>query len=73
MDDTGRLRRTIRRCTAVLVATCAAVGVSLQSPEEANYLLILAIVSMVYLAVEFIEVSPPAENPGSSSSTDGEE
>jgi len=45
----------------------------LQSPAEANYVLVLAIVSMVYLAVEFIEVSPLAENPGSSSSTDGEE
>jgi len=68
MDDTGRLRQTIRRCTAVLQRLP-----TLQSPAEANYVLVLAIVSMVYLAVEFIEVSPLAENPGSSSSTDGEE
>ncbi|EMA21386.1 hypothetical protein [Haloarcula amylolytica] len=72
MDDTALLRQTIRRCTAVLVATLSTLGVSLQSPEEASYLLMLAIVSMVYLAVEFIKVSPPAENPGNPSSTDGE-
>jgi hypothetical protein len=73
MDDTALLRRTIRRCTAVLVATLATVGVSLQSPEEASYLLMLAIVSVVYLAVEFIKVNPPAENPENSSSAADEE
>ncbi|WP_137682387.1 hypothetical protein [Haloarcula mannanilytica] len=72
MDDTALLRQTIRRCTAVLVATIATVGVSLQSPSEASYLLILAIVSMVYLVVEFIKVNPPAENPENSSSTTDE-
>ncbi|KAA9399981.1 hypothetical protein Har1130_09735 [Haloarcula sp. CBA1130] len=70
MDDTALLRQTIRRCTAVLVSTLAAVGVSLQSPEEASYLLILAIISIVYLAVEFITVNAPAENSRSSSSTE---
>jgi len=33
----------------------------------------LAIVSVVYLAVEFIKVNPPAENPENSSSTADEE
>ncbi|WP_336357845.1 hypothetical protein [Haloarcula sp. CGMCC 1.6347] len=72
MDDTALLRQTIRRCTAVLVATLATLGVSLQSSSEAGFLLILAVISVVYLVVEFIKVSPPAENPGSPSSTDGE-
>jgi hypothetical protein len=69
MDDTALLRRTIRRCTAVLVATLATVGVSLQNSSEAGFLLILTIVSVVYLVVEFIKVNPPAENSGGSSST----
>jgi hypothetical protein len=69
MDDTALLRQTIRRCTAVLVATIATVGVSLQGSAEAGYLLILAVVSMVYLVVDFIKVNPPAESPESSSST----
>ena len=73
MDDTALLRQTIRRCTAVLVATLAAVGVSLQSASEASFLLILATVSIVYLAVEFIKVSPPAESLDGSSSTEDEE
>ncbi|KOX92257.1 hypothetical protein AMS69_12830 [Haloarcula rubripromontorii] len=72
MDDTALLRQTIRRCTAVLVATLAAVGVSLQSPSEASYLLILATVSVMYLAAEFIKVNPTAENAGTSSSTEEE-
>ncbi|EMA23527.1 MULTISPECIES: hypothetical protein [Haloarcula] len=72
MDDTALLRQTIRRCTAVLVATLATVGVSLQSPSEASFLLILATASVVYLAVGFIKVKPPAENPESSASTEDE-
>ncbi|MDQ2071683.1 hypothetical protein ACODNH_15525 [Haloarcula sp. NS06] len=72
MDDTALLRQTIRRCTAVLVATLATVGVSLQGSWDAGFLLILIIVSVVYLVVEFIKVNPPAENPESSSSTEDE-
>ncbi|AAV45344.1 hypothetical protein G9463_20425 [Haloarcula sp. JP-Z28] len=73
MDDTALLRQTIRRCTAVLVATLATVGVSLQRSSGAGFLLILAVISVVYLAVEFIKVSPPAESLGGSSSTEDEE
>ncbi|EMA07573.1 hypothetical protein SAMN05443574_106233 [Haloarcula vallismortis] len=72
MDDTALLCRTIRRCTAILVATLAAVGVSLQSPGEASYLLILAIIAVVYLVAEFIRVTPTAENTDRSPSTEDE-
>jgi hypothetical protein len=72
VDDTALLRQTIRRCTAVLVATLATVGVSLQRSSEVGLLLILAIVSVVYLVVGFIKVNPPAESHRSSSSTEDE-
>ncbi|WP_420182563.1 hypothetical protein ACNO8S_04705 [Haloarcula sp. KBTZ06] len=73
MDDTALLRQTIRRCTAVLVATLSTLGVSLQSSSEAGFLLILAVISVVYLVVEFIKVNPPAESLDGPSSTEDEE
>ncbi|EMA13076.1 MULTISPECIES: hypothetical protein [Haloarcula] len=72
MDDTALLRQTIRRCTAVLVATLATVGVSLQRSSGAGFLLILATGSVVYLVVGFIKVNPPTENASRSSSTEDE-
>jgi hypothetical protein len=61
VDDVARLRRTVRRCTAALVATIATLGVSLQSPAEASALLVLALVSTVYLVAEFVRVDASAE------------
>jgi hypothetical protein len=61
VDDIALLRRTVRRCTAVLVATVATLGVSLQHPSEAGVLVVIVLVSAVYLITEFIRVNPSSE------------
>ena len=61
MDDIALLRRTVRRCTAAVVATIALLGVSLQSPGDSGFLVLLALVSTVYLVAEFVRVDPAAE------------
>jgi len=68
MDDVALLRQTIRRCTALLVATLAITGVSLQRASEASLLVLIAVGAIVYLANEFFPVVVSAHN-----SNDGSE
>jgi hypothetical protein len=63
VDDIALLRQTIRRCTAVLVATLAITGVSLQRPSDAGFLLVIAVGSVLYFVTEFFQLSSVAENP----------
>lgn len=49
MDDTALLRQTIRRCTAVLVATLAITRLSLQWAAGADLLLLIVVAAIFYL------------------------
>ena len=64
MDDAALLRQTIRRCTAILVATITITGVSLQRASEAGLLLIIATGTIVYLFNEFFIVAPTVDDSG---------
>jgi hypothetical protein len=62
MDDVALLRQTIRRCTAILVATLATTGISLQRASEAGLLVIVAVGAFLYLVTEFFQVVPTADD-----------
>jgi hypothetical protein len=56
MNDSVRLRRTIRRCTAVLVTAIGFTGLAVVRGGGAGESLALLLVlgSLLYLAVEFV-------------------
>lgn len=60
MDDSARLRRTIRRCTAVLVTAVGLTGLAVVRGSGAGESLVLLLVlgSMLYLAAEFVGHTP---------------
>jgi hypothetical protein len=60
MDDSARLRRTIRRCTAVLVTAVGFTGLAIVRGRGAGESLALLLVfgSLLYLAVEFVRNTP---------------
>jgi hypothetical protein len=62
MNDIALLRQTIRRCTAILVATLATTGISLQQASEADLLVIVAVGAFLYLVTEFFQVVPTADD-----------
>ncbi|MFD1586597.1 hypothetical protein ACFR9U_06355 [Halorientalis brevis] len=77
MDDDALLRQTIRRCTAVLVATIGITGWTLMGERQAGPPLLLAFGAIVYLAAQYMDLTPtqagtdkdssksaPAENSG---------
>ena len=67
MEDDGHLRRTIRRCTAILVLTIAITGISFQRPSDAGNLILIAMGAVTYLFFEFVEInSTSAQSNGSS-------
>ncbi len=68
MDDIALLRQTIRRCTAVLVATFAITGMSLQHPSEGGLLPMIVVGSILYLVYEFFQAFPAAKRPDDDSS-----
>ena len=62
MDDAALLRQTVRRCTAILVATITITGVSLQRASEAVLLIVIATGTIVYLVNEFFIVTPTVDD-----------
>ncbi len=68
MDDIALLRQTIRRCTAVLVATFAITGMSLQHSSEGGLLPMIVVGSILYLVSESLKVYPTAKRPDDDSS-----
>lgn len=62
MDDIALLRRTIHRCTAVVVVTFATTGISLQRASEASLLVLITVGAVVYLVNEFFELLPPVDS-----------
>jgi p-aminobenzoyl-glutamate transporter AbgT len=58
MEDVALLRRTIRRCTAILVLTLAITGISLQQASEAGSLILVAMGAFIYLVFEVVEINP---------------
>mgnify|MGYP006289990269 CR=1 FL=1 len=58
MENVALLRRTIRRCTAILVLTVAITGISLQQPSEAGILILIAMGAVIYLLFEVVEINP---------------
>ncbi|SEH67454.1 hypothetical protein SAMN05192561_12820 [Halopenitus malekzadehii] len=62
MDDAALLRQTIRRCTAILVATITITGVSLQRASEAGLLILIATGTIVYLVNEFFIEAPTVDD-----------
>lgn len=60
MDDTARLRQTVRRCTAALVAAIAVTGLALGTSKGAGELTLLLLVagSGLYLVVAFVRPTP---------------
>lgn len=68
MDDAAHLRRTIRRCTALLVATIGFTGWTLQPSEEISLPFLLATGAILYLVYEFFLVIPDYEDTDDSSS-----
>ncbi|SDZ96873.1 hypothetical protein SAMN04488065_1476 [Haloplanus vescus] len=73
MDDAALLRQTIRRCTAVLVATIAYTGLVLQSTGTGEMLLLILTAALLYLGSEYVSLVPKedtAEPPAESSPAD---
>ena len=62
MDDTALLRETIQRCTAILVASISITGITLQRDVESGILIFIAIGSILYLAIEFLTMTPTIED-----------
>jgi hypothetical protein len=60
MNDSARLRRTIRRCTAALIAAIGLTGFGLLRGRGAGEitLLLLILGSLLYFAVEFVRHTP---------------
>jgi len=56
MDDTALLRRTLRRCTAVLVIALALVTASLDNRTTAVLAVAVAFGALLYLAGSFVFV-----------------
>jgi hypothetical protein len=71
MDDPALLRQTIRRCTAVLVATIALTGLILKPTDAGGLLLLVVLGALLYLGNEYITIilrnentdGSPAESP----------
>ena len=63
MEDVALLRRTIRRCTAILVLTLAITGISLQQASEARSLILVAMGAVIYLLFEFVKIQPATNHP----------
>lgn len=61
MEDVALLRRTIRRCTAILVLTLAITGISLQQASEAGSLILVAMGAFIYLISGFVEIQPATD------------
>jgi len=55
MDDTALLRQTIRRCTAVLVATIALTGLILQPTGTGGFFLLMIMSCLLYLGNEYFK------------------
>lgn len=70
MNDAALLRQTLRRCTAILVATITITGVSLQEPAEAGLLLVIAVGAIAYLVNEFVVMS--SSDDGSAANAENE-
>lgn len=62
MDDTSLLREIIQRCTAILVASISITGITLQRDVESGILIFIAIGSILYLAIEFLTMTPTIED-----------
>lgn len=71
MDDAAVLRRTIRRCTAILVVTIGITGGTLASPGDGVLPFLMATIASIYLLVEFLKSLPDYEerDDGSAEST----
>lgn len=67
MDDRALLRQTIRRCTAVLVATIALTGLVLQPTGEGGILLLVVLGALLYLGFDYFPIIPSDENPDEAS------
>ena len=61
MEDVALLRRTIHRCTAILVLTLAITGISLQQASEAGFLILVAMGAFIYLISGFVEIQPATD------------
>jgi hypothetical protein len=62
MDDTSLLREIIQRCTAILVASISITGITLQRDVESGILIFIAIGSILYLAIEFLTMTPTIDD-----------
>ena len=71
MDDTGRLRRTVRRCTAVLVASIGLATWAISDVGTARYGFLLVVLALLYLVGSLVFVpEPPAPDDEGDASTD---
>ena len=68
MDDTERLRRTVRRCTAVLVAGSGVATWAISDIGSARYGFLLAIPALLYLGGSLVFVPAASTAAGESDS-----
>jgi hypothetical protein len=61
MENAAHLRQTIRRCTAVITVTIALTGWILHPTDEGDFLILIVLGGLFYLASESFPLIPDSE------------